>query len=336
VTAHGSLAGEYGVILEAVGWTARWAAVFAEHADAGCVPGRVIAEHRTHYQVATVGGELTAQSMGRLRHDAALRSDLPGVGDFVAVRPSDGDGPATIEAVLPRTSALIRKASGKETPQMLAANVDVVFIVTGMDGDFNLERLKRFVALVMEGRSRPVIVANKAEVAEDIALALRDVSAMAPDVAVHAVSACTGAGLDQLAKYFDGGQTIVLVGSSGVGKSTLTNRLLEREAQATGAVREHDSRGRHTTTHRHLFIRPKGGVIIDTPGMRGLEAWSGAEPVRPSYDDVATIAAACKFSNCRHATEPGCAVRAAIERGELDPARVDAFLASTGKPSRRA
>lgn len=322
--------------LEDVGWTARWSAAFAEQAEPSCVPGRVIAEHRTHYQVATTDGELTAQSMGRLRHSAALRSDLPGVGDFVAVRPSTGDGPATIEAVLPRTSALIRKASGKETPQMLAANVDVVFIVTGMDGDFNLERLKRFVALVLEGRSRPVIVANKSELAVDMAPVLSAVSAMAPDVAVHAVSARTGAGLEDLAQYFDGGQTIVLVGSSGVGKSTLTNRLLEREAQATGAVREHDSRGRHTTTHRQMFIRPKGGIIIDTPGMRGLEAWSGAEPVAPDYGDVEAIAAACRFSNCRHVTEPGCAVRAAIDRGELDPGRVDAFLASTGKPSRRA
>ena len=256
--------------LELFGWTAQRQQAFAAHSADGLLPGRVVGEHRSHYQVATEAGELTAEATGRLRETAAERSDLPGVGDFVAVRPSRGDGPATIEAVLPRTSALVRKASGEQRPQLLAANVDVVMIVTTVDGDFNLERLERYLALVRESGAAPVIVLNKIDLTQDAAGMTRQIAAIAGVTPIHAISARDRSLVGQIEPYFDGNRTVALIGSSGVGKSTLTNQLLGRMAQATQEVRAHDSRGRHTTTHRQLFTRPDGGTLMDTPGLRGL------------------------------------------------------------------
>ena len=220
---------------------------------------------------------------------------------------------------------MIRKASGKETPQLLAANVDVVCIVTGLDGDYNLARIERFLALVRDSGACPVIVANKTDLAADIAQISSEIATTAPGVAVHAISARSGLGVAELETYFDGNRTLALIGSSGAGKSTLINKLLGREAQATGAVRGHDSRGRHTTTHRQLFLRPAGGAIVDTPGMRGLEVWNPVETASAGFADIEALAAGCKFRDCRHQTEPGCAVRAAIARGELDAGRLAAY-----------
>ncbi len=310
------------------GWNERWQREYETVAGEGVLPGRVVGEHRTHYQIAIGDSEVTAETPGRVRNAAALRSDLPGVGDFVAVRPSAGDGPATIEAVLPRSTALVRKASGKETPQLLAANVDVVFIVTGLDGDFNLARLERFLALVRDSRAKPVILANKVDLSKDIEATVRQISEVMPGVPVHAIGARAGKGVPDLEAYFVGNQTVVLIGSSGVGKSTLINKLLGRAAQATQDVRAHDSRGKHTTTHRQLFLRAGGGAIIDTPGMRGLETWNATEPAAANFDDIGAFAEHCRFRNCRHLAEPGCAVRAAVAQGQLDAARLAAYTKS--------
>ena len=312
--------------LAAFGWTEQRQQAFSAHAAAGLLPGRIVGEHRTHYQVATGDAELAAESPGRLRNAAALRSDLPGVGDFVALRPTLADGPATIEAVLPRTSALIRKASGKEAPQLLAANCDVVFIVTGLDGDFNPARIERFLALVRDSGAAPVIVANKTDLAGDLAAIAAAIGKAAPGVPLHAISARAGIGLAGLEAHFAGNRTVALIGSSGAGKSTLINKLLGRDAQATGEVRGHDSRGRHTTTHRQLLLRPGGGAIVDTPGMRGLELWNAAATEVAGFDDIDALAAACKFRDCRHRTEPGCAVLAAVARGILDAGRLADYL----------
>ncbi len=292
-----------------------------------------MSEHRTHFQVTTADAELSAELSGRLRNAADQRSDLPGVGDFVAVRPSLADGPATVEAVLPRTSALIRQASGENRPQLIASNVDVVFIVTGLDGDYNLARIGRFLALVHESRAEPVIVANKVDVADDLASQLAGLRDLAPGVALEAINARSGSGVEAIEAYFKGDRTVALVGSSGAGKSTLTNRLLGYDAQATQDVRDHDSRGRHTTTHRQLFVRRKGGCLIDTPGMRGLESWGPTERPSDDFSDIAALAGECRFRDCAHATEPGCAVRAAISSGALDPARLTAYTAA--HPRRR-
>lgn len=313
-------------MLEALGWSPQRQEAFAAYASEGLLPGRVIGEHRTHFQVATDVGELSATITARHRKEVAQRSDLPGVGDFVAVRLSADDGKATIEAVLPRTTAMVRKAAGEQRPQLIAANIDVIFVVTALDRDFNLQRLERYLALVRDSGAEPVIVANKSDLPHNATETTDQITTIAPSVPVHTISARGTNGIAQLEPYFDGNRTIVLVGSSGVGKSTMTNQLLGRDAQATQDVRAHDSRGRHTTTHRQLFVRPQGGAIIDTPGMRGLEQWIETASVNPLVEDIEALALKCKFRNCRHDTEPGCAVRAAIASGELDAARVAPLL----------
>lgn len=312
--------------LNALGWCERHRAEFAAHAAEGLLAGRVVGEHRSHYRVATETAELTAGATGRVRNTAAQRSDLPGVGDFVGVRLAVGDGASTIEVVLPRTTALIRKASGERQPQLLAANVDVVFIVTAADSDLNLPRIERYLALVRESGAAPVIVLNKADLAEDVDETIREIAAIAPGAPVHAISARGREGIEALEQYFARSETVGFIGSSGVGKSTLTNEMLGRAAQATQEVRAHDSRGRHTTTHRQLFLRSQGGSIIDTPGMRGLELWNAAENAGNDFDDIEGLATGCKFRNCRHDSEPECAVRAAVGRGDLEAKRLASYV----------
>ena len=312
--------------LEALGWNRRWQEKFEAHDSNGLVPARVVGEHRSHYRVATEGTELSAGTTGRMRITAAQRSDLPGVGDFVAVAVSEVDGAATIEVVLPRTSALVRKASGKAVPQLLAANIDVVFIMTAQGGDFNLQRMKRYLALVQQSGATPVIVVNKLDLQNDVFGSAGQIDGIASDVPVHAISARACSGIYALEQYFNSNRTVVLLGSSGVGKSTLTNQLLGRDAQPTQEVRGYDGRGRHTTTHRQLLIRPQGGAIVDTPGLRGLELWNMTEPRESGFDHIERLALQCRFHNCRHCTEPGCAVRSAVGRGDLESARLADYI----------
>ena len=309
---------------EALGWSGQRQRDFAARAADGLIPGRVVGEHRTHFRVATDAVELSAEMTGRLRNAAVQRSDLSGVGDFVALRLANGDGPATIEEVLPRTSALVRKASGEDRPQLLAANVDVVFIVTAPDGDLNLPRIVRLLALVADSAAAPVIVLNKVDLTDDVVGAMAQIATVSPGVPIHAVSAHAHR-LSGIERHFADNRTVGLIGSSGVGKSTLTNALLGRAAQATQEVRAHDSRGRHTTTHRQLFLRPGGGSIIDTPGMRGVDVWNRHNEADVNFADVEALALNCKFSNCRHEAEPKCAVRAAVARGDLDAERVAGY-----------
>lgn len=320
--------------LEALGWNEQWGEKFEALGDAGLVPARVIGEHRSHYRVATGATEFSAGKAGRSRKTSALRSDLPGVGDFVAVRLPEGDGTATIDAVLPRTSALIRKASGTNDPQLLAANIDIVFVVTALGGDFNLARLKRFLALVQESGATPVIVVNKSDLENDVVGSAGQIDGLDPGVPVHLISARVPESIEVLEQYFSGHRTVALIGTSGVGKSTLTNQLLARDVQATQEVRGYDGRGRHTTTHRELFVRSRGGVIVDTPGVRGLELWNTDDAAVKGFDDIEQLALQCRFSNCQHRTEPGCAVRSAVERGEIVGARVAEFIEVT-RPSGR-
>jgi len=308
--------------LAALGWTSELDSWFQTHAVHGWVPARVARGDRDRWQVLTPDAVRTAVVTGRFRHDAAGPADFPAVGDWVALQVPDGDGDAAIHAVLPRTTAFIRRAAGDTTTeQVVAANVDVVFLVCGLDGDFNVRRIERYVAAGWDSGAQPVLVLNKADLADHLEARVAEVQAVAPGVPVVALSALGGDGIDALAPWLGAGRTIALLGSSGVGKSTLANALLGEERQATGAVREVDGRGRHTTTHRELMVMPGGALLLDTPGMRELGLWSSGEGVAEAFADVAELAAACRYRDCMHEREPGCAVRRAVADGSLDADR---------------
>lgn len=311
--------------LHLLGWNARWDTAFAPHLAAGLEPARVAREDRDRYVVLDESGARSAELAGRLRHEARSRAELPAVGDWVALRPGAASS-AVIHAVLPRSSMFVRKVAGETTEaQVVAANVDSVFLVSGLDGDFNPRRIERYLASAWESGAEPVVVLNKADLADDVEARVAAVAALAPGAAVVALSALAGAGVDALARWLGAGRTVALIGSSGVGKSTLVNALLGAERQATGGVREHDSRGRHTTTHRELVPLPGGALLLDTPGMRELQLWGDETGLDDAFPEVAALAAGCRFRDCRHEREPGCAVLGALERGELEAERFESW-----------
>ena len=310
--------------LEALGWGEPFASALEPHAARGREPGRVVAEDRGLYLVATAGGEIRAAINGRFRFDAAGNpAAFPAVGDWVALDVREDGG--TIQAVLPRRTAFSRLAAGKETyTQVLGANVDLVFIVTSLNRDFNVRRLERFLAAVWESGARPIVVLSKADLADDLEGCRLEAEASAPGVPILVVSAIDGTGLDEVRAQLAVGRTVAVVGSSGVGKSTLINALAGQDLLAVSEVRLDDARGRHTTSRRHLVQLPGAGMILDTPGMREFALLDDAG-LATSFADVEAAAATCRFSNCAHRSEPGCAVRAAIESGALPSERLAAF-----------
>lgn len=311
--------------LDQYGWNASFAAAFAEHSGGGRVPARVVLEHTHIYRVGTADGELLARVSGRLRHRAESRPDFPAVGDWVVVEPV-ADSDARIHAVLPRFSRFSRRAAGDTTEeQIVAANIDIVFLVGGLDGDFNPRRIERYLVVAWESGATPVIVLNKADLVADPARHVADVEAVAPGVRVHAVSAKQPETIEVLRQYVKAGRTAVLLGSSGVGKSTLANRLVGHDLLRTQDVRITDSRGRHTSTSRQMVLLEGGGILIDTPGMRELQLWDSGDAVGDAFADVETIAASCRFRDCRHLREPGCAVRAAVASAELSAVRLESY-----------
>jgi ribosome biogenesis GTPase len=302
--------------LEDLGWDASRAEHFAGHARRGLLPGRVALAQRDLYVVWTAAGPVSAVLAGRLRHHAAGAAGLPAVGDWVALRPREGEEPAGVDAVLPRRSAFVRKAAGPGTDeQVVAANVDTLFLVSGLDRDFNPRRIERSLVLAWESGASPVLILNKADAEHEARLA--DAQSAAPRVPVHVVSALVGTGLDALAPYLARGRTVALLGSSGVGKSTLVNRLLGRDVQATREVRARDGRGQHATTRRELIRLPGGALLVDTPGWRELQLWAEGPGLDRAFEDVATLAAGCRFRDCAHGEEPGCAVREALGEERL-------------------
>jgi ribosome biogenesis GTPase len=312
--------------LRELGWTDSFAASFAALDVDGVVPGRVALEHTHIYRVFTESAEWLARVSGRLRHAADDRSDFPAVGDWVAIEPPVHAGDARIRAVLPRFSRFSRRAAGDRTEeQIVAANVNTVFLVGGLDRNFNPRRIERYLLVAWDSGAQPVIVLNKADLVEDPESFVEEVRRLGPAVDVHAVSTRQPESLDVLRRYLGVGQTVGLLGSSGVGKSSILNQLIGRELMATRDVRMADSRGRHTTTSRQLVVLPGGGVVIDTPGMRELQLWETGDALGGAFADIEAHAADCRFRDCRHLTEPGCAVRAAVERGAIAAERLESY-----------
>ena len=305
-----------------LGWTEEKRDYLAAF-EADVEPARIASEHRGAYVVFTSTGELSAEITGRLSFTADSRADLPAVGDWVAItRTTDS---AVIHGVLPRSSVFSRKVAGPETDeQIVAANIDTIFICSALDADLNLRRIERYLTLSWQGGAVPVVLLTKSDLCADVAAAVGEVTGIAAGADVIAVSVVEDVGLSSLAAYLTGSKTVAVLGSSGVGKSTLVNRLVGEELMTTREIRD-DGKGRHTTTYRRLIPLPGGGALIDTPGMRELQLWDGAEGLESAFSEIAELAEGCRFRDCSHRKEPGCAVLAALESGGLDATRFESY-----------
>lgn len=308
-------------MIEQYGWSDALRLAFEPHARAGYLPGRIIVQQRLADLVATDLGTLSAKLSGRMRHEAR-EAGHPAAGDWVALSANAAEGTATIHGVLPRRTAFVRRAADSvQTLQVIAANIDVVFVVTSMNADLNPRRLERFLAAAWQSGARPVVVLTKADLCEDPEAQAAQIATLAAGCPVIIISVRQGIGLGELMEHIKPGETCVLIGSSGVGKSTLVNALLGEERMATQNIRVADARGRHTTSHRQLILLPGGGLLLDTPGIREVGLIDADDGLSTVFDDIEELARHCRFNDCGHDTEPGCAVRAALDAGLLDANR---------------
>lgn len=299
-----------------------WASLASQYPE--LMTGGITLQEKGMYRIRTVTGEQNALVSGRFQFDAQAVSDYPAVGDYVMADCADPDT-AVIHQVLPRKSLFVRKAAGtSKTEQVVAANIDTVFLCMSLNNDFNLRRLERYLAVAWESGANPVVLLTKADLCEDISRKQAEVASIAMDVTVLATSAMESDGYRQIMPYVTEGRTVAFVGSSGVGKSTLINRLLGEERLATDGLRN-DDKGHHITTHRELLVLPNGAMVIDTPGMRELGMWDAASGVEQTFADIEELAARCRFRNCSHTSEPGCAVRDALDNGGLDAGRWQSY-----------
>lgn len=311
--------------LTSLGWNDFFASQFAVYARPDAVAGRVAAEYKHRYRVLTGSGEYLATVTGRLRYLADGREDFPAVGDWVILHIID-DRQAVIGGILPRRSKFSRKVAGKAAgEQIIAANIDRVFLVNALNQDFNVRRMERYLTLAWDSGAQPVIILNKTDLCGAVEEKVRATESVALGVPVIPFSCVNGEGLDALLHYVEPEKTIALLGSSGAGKSTIVNKILGTEAQKTGEIRLDDGEGRHTTTHRQLIILPNGGLLIDTPGMRELQLWGSEDGLADAFEDIYSLAAQCHYTDCSHTREPRCAVRAALAQGILHQSRYESF-----------
>jgi len=311
--------------LQKWGWNSHFAALWNDSVRENAVPARVIGQQRKYWRIAGEFGECWAEAAGKLRLAMDKGVDWPAVGDWVAAEVRDAKSNAVIEEVLPRRSRFVRKTRGKKiAEQVIAANVDTALLVSALDGNFNPRRVERYLAQCWgESGAKPVVVLNKADACVDARSKAAEIERITLGAAVCVVSAKTGQGMEELEVFLKRGETVVLLGSSGVGKSTIANRLAGEALQEIQPVREADSRGRHTTSSRTLIPLPGGALMMDTPGLRELQLWDAAEGVAETFTDIDALAAQCRFTNCGHRGEPGCAVQAGLSAGTLDAARLE-------------
>jgi len=314
--------------LVALGWDAFFQNYFEEFKNKGFFPARIFKEERNIYYVYSIYGELKAKVTGKIMYNAETRNEFPAVGDWVVIQSKVCDEIASIVSILPRKTVFSRKIVGDNLieEQIIAANIDTTFIVVGLDGDFNVRRVERYLTLVRSSGSQPIIVLNKTDISTNLTQQIKSIESIAFGVPIYMLSAVHNLGLEQLHCHFSSGKTSVLVGSSGVGKSTIINSIIGSNLLKTSPVREDDSKGRHTTTRRELIKLPSGGLIIDTPGIRELQLWANADDVDEAFSDIENLIRQCRFKDCKHDTEPDCAIKAALVNDLLDYSRFENYL----------
>ncbi len=314
------------MILQDIGYTDFFIRHFLPYKEKNYIPARVIRENKTNYIVISELGELTAHLSGKMMH-AQDKAVKPIVGDWIVVDPQPDNQSAVIQALLPRQTQVERKSAGEKTEvQIIAANIDKLILVVGLDDNFNIRRIERYLTMIYDCGAEPIILLNKADLCENVDDYIAQVEAIAFGTPVLSVSAVNADGLEELEAHLTKGKTIALIGSSGVGKSTIINHFMRYEKMEVKKVSDEKHQGRHTTTHRELILLPNGAIMIDTPGMRELQLWGDEENVAQSFSDIEELAASCKFMDCQHETEPGCSVKEAIGSGELDKKRYKNYL----------
>jgi len=302
-----------------LGWSDFFDKHFQPYQNRGLIPARIAREHKNLYTVLSTYGELVAAVSGNFRFHASTAADYPSVGDWVIISTRDQNDAAIIHSLLPRRTYISRKVAWtKIEEQILAANIDIAFLISGMDDEFNTHRIERYLTLCYNRDLRPVIVLNKQDLCTDIDDKLRETRSIAFDIPVHAISALTGADIDTLRQYLSTGKTAVCLGSSGVGKSTIINRLLGEERLPVGSTSDSTGKGKHITVQRELIPLPSGGLLIDTPGLREIQLWGDEDNLNDVFHDIEQLSRHCRFRDCQHRKEPGCAVKEAIQNGQLN------------------